>query len=501
MSDTATQKKAHRDPIIVIMGHIDHGKSTLLDYIRKTNVVATESGGITQHISAYEAMHKNEAGEKKRIVFLDTPGHAAFSSMRGRGAKVADIAILVVSAEDGVKEQTMEAHKAIEEAGIPYIIAINKIDRPEADVEKTKGSLAEHGMYVEGYGGDISFVPISAKEGTGVSELLEMMLLTAELEELSGDSSVPAEGVIIESNIDPRKGISGTIVVTNGTLKKGQFVVAGPSLSPVRLIENFAGKTVDEAAPSTPVKVTGFSAVPPTGSTIEVFDKKKDAEAAAKRNSEMLAKCMTNGNTDAEVVIPLVIKADALGTLEAVQKELEKVTHDNVCLQIIHAEVGDIGENDVTIASGSSDSIIIGFRVKADGKVLHAVESLGISIETFAIIYNITDYLIDIVKKRAPKKEVEEHVGAVKILKTFSRVKDKQVIGGRVKAGYIMPKHEVLIERRETVIGRGLVTELQEQRTKVGRSNEGSECGMLVEAKTEIAEGDLIIPIEKKIVQ
>ncbi len=501
MADTSTQTQTQRDPIIVIMGHIDHGKSTLLDYIRKTNVVATESGGITQHISAYEAMHKDENGNDKRIVFLDTPGHAAFSSMRGRGAKVADIAVLVVSAEDGVKEQTMEAHKAIEEAGIPYIIAINKIDRPEADVEKTKGSLAEHGIYVEGYGGNISYVPISAKEGTGVSDLLDMMLLTAEVEGLSGDPSVSAEGAIIESNIDPRKGISGTIVVTNGSLKKGQFVVAGPALSPLRIIENFAGKAIDEAGPSTPIKVTGFSAVPPTGSTIEVFGNKKDAEAAAKRNSEMVATCINHDGNDAEVVIPLVVKADTLGTLEAVQKELEKVTHDTVCLRIIHAEVGDIGENDVTIASGSGDSIIIGFRVKADSKAVHAAEPLGITIETFAIIYNITDYLSEIVKKRAPRKEVEEHVGAVKILKTFSHVKDKQVIGGRVKAGYIMPKHEVLIERRETVIGRGLVTELQEQRTKVGRSNEGSECGMLVEAKIEIAEGDMIIPIEKKIVQ
>ena len=353
MATQTPQQKIPRSPIIVVMGHIDHGKSSLLDYIRKTNVVATESGGITQHISAHEATHKTEDGNNKRIVFLDTPGHAAFSSMRGNGARVADIAILVVSAEDGVKEQTMEAHKAIIDAHIPYIVAINKIDKPGADIDRTKLSLAEHGIYVEGYGGDVLFVPISAKQGTGVPELLDMILLIADMAELSGTPTRIAEGVIIESNIDPRRGISATIMILDGTLTKGQFVVAGDAYAPVRIIENFIGKSIDTAGPSTPIRITGWSNVPPTGQICTTHATKKEAEAEAKKNNALRRSHCFHSVNECEVTVPVIIKADTLGTLEAVEKIIGKLIHETVGIRIVHADVGDINESDITIASGS----------------------------------------------------------------------------------------------------------------------------------------------------
>ncbi|NTV44815.1 MAG: translation initiation factor IF-2 [Candidatus Yonathbacteria bacterium] len=501
MAPSPEHTKTSRSPIVVIMGHIDHGKSSLLDYIRKTNVVATESGGITQHISAYEAQHKDEDGTIKRIVFLDTPGHAAFSSMRGHGARVADIAVLVVSAEDGVKEQTMEAHKAIIAAHIPYIVAINKIDKPGADIDRTKLSLAENGIYVEGYGGDVPFVPISAKHGQGIPELLDMMLLVAEMAELTGDTSRPAEGVVIESNVDPRRGISGTVMILDGTLTKGMFVVAGSAHAPVRIIENFMGKPIDEAGPSTPVRITGWSDVPPTGEIFSSYTDKKGAEVAAHAYAATTRRICTFTPTDgAEVVVPVILKADTLGTLEAVEKEISKITHDTVCIRVVHSEVGDINESDITIASGSTDTLVIGFRVRADKHALALADQNGITVETFSVIYHIADYLEGVMKKRAPKKEVDERLGAVKILKTFNSIKGKQLVGGKVTEGFISKKSDVIIERSGEEIGRGRVEELQEQRSKVDKSEKGAECGMMIDAKIDIASGDIIVPFKRAIV-
>jgi len=265
-----------RPPVIVIMGHVDHGKSALLDYIRKSNIVAGEAGGITQHISAYEITHPHE-GAKKKITFIDTPGHAAFSAMRARGANVADIAVLVVSAEDGVKTQTLEALASIKSAGIPFIVAINKIDLPSADVQRTKNTLVEHEVYIEGMGGDISWVAISAKTGEGIDELLDTMLLTAEMEELEGDTNKHATGVIIESHRDAKRGIAATLIIKNGVLSQGQYIVSGNSMAPVRIMEDFAGNKIESATFSSPIALTGFDALPKVGAVFTAYDNKKDA--------------------------------------------------------------------------------------------------------------------------------------------------------------------------------------------------------------------------------
>ncbi|MDQ5949816.1 MAG: Translation initiation factor, partial [Patescibacteria group bacterium] len=269
-----------RPPVVVIMGHIDHGKSTLLDYIRKSNIVDKEAGGITQHLSAYEVIHKDEKGESRKITFLDTPGHAAFSGMRERGATVADIAILIVSAEDGVKAQTIEALNTIVEAKVPYLVAINKIDRPGANVEKAKMELMEKGVYLEGYGGNIPYVEISAKAGTNIPALLDTILLVADMENFTGDSSKTARGIVIESNMDPKRGISATMVIKDGTLSKGMFLVVEDAIVATRIMEDFLGKTISEVSMCAPVRLIGFDKVPAVGSVFESFNTKKEAESA-----------------------------------------------------------------------------------------------------------------------------------------------------------------------------------------------------------------------------
>jgi len=498
MAKLSPQNFLPRPPIVVIMGHIDHGKSSLLDYIRKSNVVAGEAGGITQHLSAYEVNHPAKEGVANRITFLDTPGHQAFSKMRSRGAEVADIAILVVSAEDGVKEQTKEALRAIKEAGIPYIVAINKIDKPNANIERTKQNLAENEIYLEGFGGDVPFVPISAKVGTGVSDLLDMLLLVAEMENLAGDTSLLARGVVAESHIVPSRGISATLIITNGTLKKGTFIVAEESLAPVRVVENFLGKQVSEATFSSPVKITGFDSLPPVGAAFRTYATKKEAEEAiaAKRETGKKAGVQVSPRTiplapDA-LIIPVVIKSDVAGTLEAIEKELSKIERERVAIKITAKGVGAIGENDAKLASGSENGIILGFHTKVDRNAADHAERFGVTIKTFDVIYELVEWMEKELDRRTPKVMGEEIIGTLKVLKTFSATKHKQVIGGKVTTGTLELGAQVKIMRREAEIGRGKVVELQAQKLATKKVEEGNECGLMVEAKIEIVSGDIL---------
>jgi translation initiation factor IF-2 len=304
------------------MGHIDHGKSTLLDYIRKSNVVDGEAGGITQHLSAYQITIPYQ-GSERGITFIDTPGHAAFSGMRERGAGAADIAILVVSAEDGVKAQTIEAIKTIKAASIPFIVAINKIDRPEANIDRAKLMLAEQEVLVEGYGGTTPWNAISAKVGTGVADLLDTILLVADLEGMKSNPDAEVSGIVIESRLDTKRGIAATIVIKDGTLKSGQFVVAGMALTTTRIMENFLGKTLKEAGPSTPVHLIGFDQAPQVGATINVFDKKRDAEDYIESLSSQDFSDTTQSSAGQKVV-PIIIKTDVYGTAEAIE-DSEKI--------------------------------------------------------------------------------------------------------------------------------------------------------------------------------
>lgn len=504
--DTSKNKKiVERPPIITIMGHIDHGKSTLLDYIRKSNIVGGESGGITQHLSAYEVIHPARDGGTKTITFLDTPGHQAFSNMRSRGANIADIAVLVISAEDGVKQQTLEALKCIRDANIPYIVAITKIDKPNANVERVKQDLAEHEIYIEGYGGEVPCIPISAKSGEGVPELLDMMLLVAEIAELKGDMEKRAEGVVIESSLNPKRGISATLIIEDGVLKKGSFVVAEDSIAPVRMMENFLGKNIDRASFSSPIRITGWQKIPTIGAAFKAFASKKEAEEAVltylskihetPRKVQLQKHQTTEGGDEEEiktVTIPLIIKTDVVGTLEAIEKEISNLNTEKVLIKIVQKGVGTISENDVKTVAGSQEPIIIGFHVNIDGSVPQLAERYGALVKTFDIIYKITEWLQEEVARRTPKVETEEMTGQAEILKVFSKNKNKQVVGGRVSKGILKIKSIVKIIRREHEIGRGKIIELQRQKLAADEVIEGNEFGTMIDSKIEIARGDVI---------
>ncbi len=480
------------------MGHIDHGKSTLLDYIRKTNVTGGEAGGITQHLSAYEVHHKGKTpAESNSITFLDTPGHHAFSKMRARGARIADIAILVVSAEDGVKEQTKEALTAIKEANIPYIVAINKIDKPNANIERTKQNLAENEIYLEGFGGDVPFVPVSAKVGTGIPELFDMLLLVAEMSNLLGDSKLSAEGVVVESHVVPARGTSATLIITNGTLKKGMFIVAEDSTAPVRAIENFLGKQIPEATFSSPVQITGFDTLPRVGATFRAYATKKEMEKARTEIQEISSVTVKKEIASSPIpngmlVVPIIIKTDVAGTLEAVEKELSKIKKERVALKIISSGIGAVGENDAKLASGAPGAIIIGFNTQVSRNAQDIALRFGATIKTFTIIYELLEWVEEELVRRTPKFLSEETVGTLKVLKTFSAMKHKQVIGGKVTTGELVLDAQVKILRRETEVGRGKVLELQQSKVSAKKVSEGMECGLMVESKIEIAQGDIL---------
>jgi len=490
-----TASTTPRPPIIVVMGHIDHGKSTLLDYIRKTNVVEKEAGGITQHISAYEVTHKNDKGTEMRITFLDTPGHEAFQKMRFRGAEIADIAILVVSAEDGVKAQTVEALECINKSGIPFIVAINKIDKPNANIERTKQTLLEHAIYLEGMGGDVPYVPISAKHGDGVPELLDMMLLVAELQELTGTPEKLAEGVVIESNLDPKKGISATLIIRDGAIKKGMFVAAGGATAPVRIMEDFTGAQIAEASFSSPIRIVGWSMLPQAGAAFGTFTSKKDAEQAADLSSaaqkSTVAQTIAEEASAEKAVIPIILKADVLGSLDAIEHELKKLETDRVRLRVIQKNVGSISENDVKVASGVEGTLVLGFNTKIDSPARDLAERAEVEIKTFDIIYKLSEWLAEVVTARTPKVETEEVLGRAKVLKTFSSVKDKHVVGARMESGSLKLKAHIRIIRRDIEVGRGHITSLQQNKVAESKVETG-EFGTQIQSKIELMPGDYI---------
>lgn len=491
-----------RPPVVVVMGHVDHGKSTLLDYIRKSNIVEKEAGGITQHISAYEVSVKDDKGENRLITFLDTPGHEAFSKMRTRGAQAADIAILVVSAEDGVKAQTMEAYNTIIESKTPYIVAINKIDRPNANIDKTKMDLSEKGIYLEGMGGDIPFVPISAKEGTGVRELLDMIILVADLQGFKGNPSLNASGVIIESRCNPQRGIGATCIIKDGTLRSGMFVACGETIVSTRILESFLGKPLKEATFSSPIHLVGFESMPEVGNTFESFNTKKEAEQYVNdvkdenlRNKTQDKQAATTGK-----IIPIIIKTDVMGSIEAIEKELEKLNSEEISFKIIGKGVGAINESDLKMGDVNKESIIVGFNTKMDNGSRDLNESLKVTVQTFEIIYKLIDWLKEIKETRRPRQEIVEVIGAMKILKTFGSTKNKHVVGGKVTSGRISLGSNIRIMRRDFEIGTGKIVELQANKIKAREVLEGSDCGILVETKVDISSGDVLEVFEIKIV-
>ena len=506
-----------RPPIVAVVGHIDHGKSTLLDYIRQAAVVAGEAGGITQHLSAYQAMHHNSSGAHP-ITFLDTPGHEAFKGMRSRGLEGADIAILVVAAEEGAKPQTKEALDLIASAAIPYIVAFTKIDKPGANLERAKMSMLEHQVFLEGLGGSIPSVAVSGKTGEGIPELLDLIVLQAEIEGLSADPEAAASGLVIEAHVDPRRGNTATLIVQDGTLQSGQFVVAGRALAPTRIMENFLGKTAKEVPPSSPARVVGFSELPRVGSTWHAVATKKKAEEKARSNTpepdkgtlrpsglERLPVGDAGAGEEPEtqkIILPLIIKTDVAGVGEAVMHELAKLPVDpRMEVRVLSLSVGAITEGDVKLVSGSkAPGIIVGFNVAVERTARDVAERQGVTIETFDIIYKLTEWLGAQIEARHPRDATEVVVGAAKLLKFFSSQKGRAIVGGRVEEGVLKQNAEVRITRRDEEIGRGKIVTLQAQKREVKEVESGSEFGAMIKTDALPAAGDRIetIVIEYK---
>jgi translation initiation factor IF-2 len=488
-----------RPPIITVMGHVDHGKTSLLDAIRKTNVTASESGGITQHIGASEVEING-----KKIVFLDTPGHEAFTAMRARGADVTDIAVLVVAADDSVKPQTVESISHAKAAGVPIIVAVNKMDKPGANPDRVKQDLTEHGVLVEEYGGDVICVPVSAKTGAGIVNLLEMILLQAEVLELRANPDRLAMGTVIEARLDKAKGPVATLLVTNGTLKAGNSVVAGTCYGRIRLMTNHLGETIRKAEPATAVEIIGLTDVPAAGDSFNAVREDKQArEIAERRKSKQREEVMarTSSTTLEELFsqmqagnvkdLNLIIKGDVQGSVGAVTASLEKLSNENVRVRIVHTGVGAITESDVMLA-GTSGSIIIGFNVRPSAAVSQTAEREGVQIRTYRVIYDIINEIEAAMKGMLDPEYKEVVLGEVEIRETF-KVPNVGVIGGAyVRSGKVVRNAEIRLIRDGIVIHEGKISSLKRFKDDAKEVLQGFECGIGIANYNDIKEGDII---------
>ncbi len=482
-----------RPPIVTVMGHVDHGKTAILDAIRSTNVVAGEAGGITQHIGAYQVIHKD-----KPITFIDTPGHEAFTAMRARGAQVTDIAILVVSAEEGVKPTTIEAINHAKDAGVPIIVAINKIDRPNADIDRVKGELAGYGLQAEGWGGQVPMIPCSAVTKQGIDELLEHILLVAELEELTANYSRLAVATVIESHLDKSHGPLATVIVNTGTLHVGDLIACGVHMGKVKALLNDEGKRITDVQPSGPAVIAGLSSIARVGDILQVFLSEKEQRAyidayTSSKNREQkrgfadLVSRLTEGKLSQ---LKIVLKADAQGSLESIQEALKKLVTTSVQPKVIHAAIGDVSESDVMMASASS-GIVVGFNVDASAAVSRTADREGVKIKHYDIIYKLLEDLELLLKGLIEPVEEEKITGHLEIRGVFFTKKDEQIIGGKVTDGYAK-RTPFRVMRAEQQVGTGRVTSLKLVEKDIKEAKEGMECGMRVTATVGIALGDVL---------
>jgi translation initiation factor IF-2 len=497
----AEEDLTDRPPVVTIMGHVDHGKTSLLDAIRETEVAAGEAGGITQHIGAYQVHH-----DAKTITFLDTPGHAAFTAMRARGAKVTDVAVVVVAADDGVMPQTKEAIDHARAADVPILIAINKIDKEGANPERVRTELTSEGLSPEEWGGDTVFCEVSAKTHEGLDNLLDMILLVTELEELGANSDAPASGTVIESQLDPGRGPVVTVLVQRGTLNVGDSLVAGPQWGRVRAMHDFTGERVEAAGPGMPVEVLGFDGVSDAGEFAQAVENDRRArqlaqERANRLKTEALARRQARKVSLDEVFarvqegeikeLNIVLKADVAGSLEALQDEIAKVPQDRVAINIIHSQTGGINESDVMLAA-ASEAIIIGFNVRPLADARRAGDREGVDIRTYSVIYKITEDLRNAMEGLLEAVEVEESVGEVEIKQTFKASKVGRIAGCIVTEGKARRDASVRLVREGTVVWTGKLGSLRRFKDNVQEVEEGQECGIVLEGYADVKEEDVI---------
>ena len=501
---------ADRPPVVTVMGHVDHGKTSLLDAIRQTQVAAGEAGGITQHIGAYQVSH-----DGKGLTFLDTPGHEAFTAMRARGAKVTDVAVIVVAADDGVMPQTVEAIDHARAAGVPILVAVNKIDKEGADPNRVRTELAQHELNPEEWGGETVYADVSAKTKDGLDNLLEMILLVTDLEELSANPNAAASGTVVESRLDPGRGPVTGVLVQRGTLRIGDAVVAGPVWGKVRAMLDDKGERVEEATPGMPVEVLGFDGVCEAGEHVQVVENERRARALAQERetrlkSEQLARRQARKVTLEEVFqkasagdlaeLNIVLKADVSGSLEALQDEIAKVPQEQVAVNIIHAQTGGINESDVMLAS-ASDAVIIGFNVRPVGNAAQVADREGVEIRTYSVIYKIFEELRAAMEGLLEPEEVEEALGQAEVKQTFKASRVGTIAGCLVTDGKVTRTAGVRLVRDGTIVWSGKVGSLRRFKDDVAEVDAGMECGVVLEGYADIKEGDVLEFFETKQVE
>ena len=500
-----------RAPVVTIMGHVDHGKTSLLDAIRETEVVAGEAGGITQHIGAYQVHHGD-----KLVTFLDTPGHEAFTAMRARGAKVTDIAVIVVAADDGVMPQTTEAIDHAKAAGVPMVIAVNKIDKEGADPNRVRIELAAQDLTPEEWGGETIYCDVSAKTRQGLENLIDMILLVAEVEDLKANPNAPASGTVIESRLDPGRGPVATILVQRGTLRAGDALVAGGHWGRVRAMYDFLGKPVSEAGPAEPVETLGFNSVPDAGRD-RAHGRQRPHRAPARRGARAPAEdrgagpaagasrsaSRTSSTGCARAAAPtlnLILKADVGGSLEAIQDEIAKLPQTQVSVNIIHTAIGGISNSDVMLASASG-GVIIGFNVRPLPEAAALAMREGVDIRTYTVIYKITEELRAAMLGMLEPEEVEHSLGSAEVRQTFRASRIGTIAGCMVTQGKITRNAKIRLVRDGTIVHEGGIGSLKRFKDDVREVDEGSECGIVLETFQDVKEGDVIEAYETRRVE
>lgn len=484
-----------KPPVVVVLGHIDHGKTTLLDRIKKTNLAEKETSGITQHLGAYEANAKTKEGKQGKITFLDTPGHEAFEKIRSQGAKAADLAILVIAADEGIKPQTKEALRTIKEAKIPFLIALNKIDKPGSEPERIKQELASLEILIEEWGGKIPLVKISAKTGEGIEELLEMILLMAEMEELAANPEKPGSGIVIETESNLKKGNGALLLIQEGTLHLGKFILFPQNYSPVKILEDFAGHPIDKASFSSPVKIYGIKNLPAVGSWFKEIDSKIEALnfLEQEKTTEVKKDKKEIPKESEKIPVYLILKADAGGSLEALENLVFALQKDypELDFKILRKGLGNVSEDDVNLSSVKEKTIVLGFKIKLEKRMEELALKFKTKIGVFDVVYAALDWLKEEIKLRIPEKIVATKLGGARILKTFNKKGDNQIIGGEIIEGIIQEKSKFKILRRGSVIGEGEITELEQNKIKTKEAGSG-QFGVLAKSKIEIAPKDVL---------
>ncbi len=519
----ASESLVPRPPVVTIMGHVDHGKTTLLDRIRETRIVEGESGGITQHISAYqvelppEGQAKSRGGKDARgiprqdrddfacrkITFLDTPGHAAFSKMREHGASITDIVVLIIAADDGVMPQTVEVIKKAGENNVPIIVAINKVDLPDADVLKVKQQLTEYGLVPEEWGGQATIVEISAKTGAGLDNLLEVVLLQADLLELKANPKDKAVGVIIESHMERGHGALALVLIENGTIYRGDPVAIGPVFGRVRTLESYAGKRIDSAGPSSPVRIAGLKSLPGFGDRLLAFETEREAKEAALKahRADSVIRVATatklgGGREEKEIELNLIIKSDVAGSLEAIKKLLSEIDSQETTVRIVSEGVGPISESDATLAR-ATQSVIIGFRVPilAAAKKISEVEEIPIRL--FDVIYKLVDDVKVMLSLLLPPEVIEEELGQLKVLAIFRDDRKGFVAGGKIESGRLSVGDKIKVLQDGNVKYEDKIKSIRQEKSEVKSCAAGKECGFSVSPGAKIAVGDTVIAYER----